>query len=182
MEEYLIHSGILGMKWGVRRYQYEDGSLTPEGKIRYAKAQEKLNKKYGVSNSPKESSDPNRPNYSSRSMITKPMDEMTTEELRNINTRITVEQQYYKNTHVPTVKEKTKTFLKEKGNMLIKGTGKLAASYTVSRLLERELGSKTAEQVLKNYEGFNYINKFEKKRDDNKDDSNKKGEGKNNKK
>lgn len=33
----LYHHGILGQKWGVRRYQYEDGSLTPEGKKRYYK-------------------------------------------------------------------------------------------------------------------------------------------------
>lgn len=32
---YLIHSGIKGQKWGIRRYQYEDGSLTEEGKKRY---------------------------------------------------------------------------------------------------------------------------------------------------
>lgn len=31
----LYHHGIQGMKWGVRRYQNEDGSLTPEGKVRY---------------------------------------------------------------------------------------------------------------------------------------------------
>lgn len=35
MEYALKHSGIKGMKWGVRRYQNKDGSLTPEGKKRY---------------------------------------------------------------------------------------------------------------------------------------------------
>lgn len=31
------HSGIKGMRWGVRRYQNEDGTLTEEGKRRYLK-------------------------------------------------------------------------------------------------------------------------------------------------
>lgn len=31
----LTHHGILGQKWGVRRYQNSDGSLTAEGRIRY---------------------------------------------------------------------------------------------------------------------------------------------------
>ena len=34
---YLAHHGILGMKWGVRRYQNPDGSLTAAGKARYYK-------------------------------------------------------------------------------------------------------------------------------------------------
>ena len=34
---YVSHSGIQGMKWGIRRYQNEDGTLTPEGRIRYGK-------------------------------------------------------------------------------------------------------------------------------------------------
>ena len=37
IENELKHWGILGMKWGVRRYQNEDGSLTPEGRERYSK-------------------------------------------------------------------------------------------------------------------------------------------------
>lgn len=32
----LKHHGIQGQKWGVRRYQNPDGTLTPEGKKRYA--------------------------------------------------------------------------------------------------------------------------------------------------
>ena len=31
----LKHSGIKGMRWGVRRWQNKDGSLTPAGKKRY---------------------------------------------------------------------------------------------------------------------------------------------------
>jgi hypothetical protein len=32
---YIAHHGIRGQKWGVRRYQNEDGSLTKEGLARY---------------------------------------------------------------------------------------------------------------------------------------------------
>lgn len=35
-EEYLAHHGILGMKWGRRRFQNKDGSLTAEGRKRYS--------------------------------------------------------------------------------------------------------------------------------------------------
>ena len=34
-DEELSHHGILGQKWGVRRYQNKDGSLTSAGKSRY---------------------------------------------------------------------------------------------------------------------------------------------------
>lgn len=35
MDDYLEHHGVLGMKWGVRRYQNEDGSLTNAGRVHY---------------------------------------------------------------------------------------------------------------------------------------------------
>lgn len=34
-DSYLEHHGILGMKWGVRRFENKDGSLTAAGKKRY---------------------------------------------------------------------------------------------------------------------------------------------------
>lgn len=36
--EYLAHHGVKGMKWGVRRFQNEDGSLKAAGKARYGDA------------------------------------------------------------------------------------------------------------------------------------------------
>ena len=34
MDATLCHYGVFGMKWGIRRYQNKDGSLTPAGKAR----------------------------------------------------------------------------------------------------------------------------------------------------
>lgn len=40
----LYHHGVKGQKWGRRRYQNEDGSLTPAGQKRYNKAENRIRK------------------------------------------------------------------------------------------------------------------------------------------
>lgn len=44
----LAHFGIKNMKWGQRRYQNTDGSLTPAGKIRYGHPKAQQIKRYGA--------------------------------------------------------------------------------------------------------------------------------------
>ena len=70
----LYHWGIRGMKWGQRRYQNKDGSLTPAGKKRYAKE--------GGDDNP--SATPKK----------KPLSEMTDDEIRMAIARKQLENQY----------------------------------------------------------------------------------------
>ena len=37
-DQELYHYGVKGMKWGIRRYQNKDGTLTSKGKKRYGKS------------------------------------------------------------------------------------------------------------------------------------------------
>ena len=69
----LCHFGIKGMKWGVRRYQNSDGSLTKAGKKRYEEYDKYGNKRKGpfsnmayVSKSMLEKFNKNNPNLRER--------------------------------------------------------------------------------------------------------------------
>ena len=46
--DYLMHYGVKGMKWGVRRYQDKNGRLTAEGKEHYGKGSSASDTKEGI--------------------------------------------------------------------------------------------------------------------------------------
>lgn len=72
----LYHYGVLGMKWGVRRYQNKDGSLTAKGKKRYSSDASKSDKK--------EDAKPKK----------KSVSEMSDEELTKAIKRLEIEKRY----------------------------------------------------------------------------------------
>jgi len=82
----LSHYGIKGQKWGNRRFQNEDGSLTEEGKRRYGK----------------ESS---RYSEDSRKWKSKDAHSLSDEELNRRNSRLQRERQYKDLTVSPVKKE-----------------------------------------------------------------------------
>ena len=74
MENGIYHSGVKGMKWGVRRYQNKDGSLTPAGKKRYSNWSDDAK--------------------TAESIKKKSVNEMSNAELKKVNERIRLEQEY----------------------------------------------------------------------------------------
>ena len=58
---YMAHFGVLGMKWGIRRYQNKDGTLTEAGKSRFYKDRTDVDDKYRkLADSYTDTTDPTR--------------------------------------------------------------------------------------------------------------------------
>ena len=99
----LYHYGVLGMRWGVRRYQNEDGTLTTAGKRR---KKETPHEDY------------------TRAHDKKKVSEMSDKELQQRLNRLNNEEQYRKKTAKPSVLQTGKKFVM--GAVAMAGTIKAA--------------------------------------------------------
>lgn len=113
MNEDIYHWGIKGQKWGVRRYQNKDGSLTPAGKKRYSQDYIDAHSEKSVS-------------------------EMSDAELRKRNNRLQMEQQYAQLTRKKSkVDSAVKTIVKGSGTV----AGLMAAYATYKKLYDTIKGA-----------------------------------------
>lgn len=98
----LSHHGIMGQHWGVRRYQYADGSLTPEGRKRYGSFSESISKwkvrqkekseaRKTKSAEKKEQNKEYLINYGTPKQISKNIKNFNTDDLERIQTRFSTE-------------------------------------------------------------------------------------------
>lgn len=137
----LIHYGIKGQKWGLRRFQNEDRTLTEEGKARYNKdSREERKARKAERKAAREAAKPESSKWKSKEAAF-----LSDEELNRRNNRLQREQQY-------------RSLTKSNGRKFLEGVGK-----AVNKILIGSLIGATAGFVGKNYKtilnnGADFIN------------------------
>ena len=132
MENKLYHFGIKGMRWGVRRYQNPDGSLTNAGKKRLKKGQ--------TSNEETDSSNKSK---------TKTVKEMSDDELSQAITRLQLEEKY--KSLSPKNVSKGKEFVDTVANDVLKPAAIDIGKQVAKSLMVKGVNSLVKDESLKVY-------------------------------
>lgn len=132
MSNELSHHGIKDQKWGLRRFQNPDGSLTPAGRERYGVGKERGTagtegqSKSGEGGSSQKSGTNKTPGKSSRSATA-----MSDDELRSRINRLNMEEQY--SNLVARQKQRNTSVVKS----LLGNAAKQLAEQSLSRLVSK---------------------------------------------
>lgn len=131
--DVLVHHGIKGMKWYQRRYQNKDGSLTPQGRIRYGAVHKKGTK-------PASSKEPSKPK-------TKSVSEMSDQELQAAINRKRLEVEYARLN--PKQVSRGQKFAKAVMNDVVVPAAKNVGKAYIEQQMKKALGIKTDEKKKK---------------------------------
>lgn len=137
----LKHYGIKGMKWGVRRFQNSDGSLTADGKKRYSgdnlkDIQKQVNQGKNVVDGVKKTK-AKAAEKRTEKKIKDDLSQMSDKELRDIVNRLNMEERYMqvmKSRDVQVGKSKADKILDYAGTALTIGSSALSIMIAIKEL------------------------------------------------